>query len=180
MFISRSVLLSSGDEFEKVYTDIYEFCSTNQRERNCALDHLVELIRQFDPKSNVLGKMSCARTKTTAITDNVISLNSKESILEAIRANKFSLLTDESTDSSSVKNLATVAWLFFNVEIHDTFADLFEVNDCTSQGICERIVDYFTHNNIDYKKNMTGFGADGGSVMVGSKNSVVTRLLFVQ
>lgn len=150
------------------------------------VDHLIKLFKTFDTKSKILQKMSCARTKTTAIINNVIGLDSKEAVVEAMSTNKFSLLIDESTDCSTTKHLVMVARLLIKEEVYDVFAGLLEVNDCTAEGIYQLLVNFFAENNIDYKKNMVGFVSDGASVMMGSKNSVMTRLradipsLFVQ
>lgn len=48
------------------------------------------------------------RTKTTAIVKNVIGMSAKEELAELLKDNKFSILTDESTDIGSVKTSCVV------------------------------------------------------------------------
>jgi hypothetical protein len=45
------------------------------------------------------------RTKTTKIITNVLGKSQKEKIVEILKKRKFSLLIDESTDTSTGKNI---------------------------------------------------------------------------
>lgn len=64
------------------------------------VDHLIELLKSMDPKS-ILKKISCARTKCSAIIKYVIGEISREEVLQHMRNNQFSLIIDESTDTST-------------------------------------------------------------------------------
>lgn len=52
------------------------------------------------------------RTKTTAIIKNVIGDSAKEELTELLKNNKFSILTDESTDIGTVKTYCVVVRYF--------------------------------------------------------------------
>jgi len=52
--------------------------------------------------------ISTKRTKTTAIIKNVIGNSAKEELTESLKNNKFSILTDESTDIGTVNTSCVV------------------------------------------------------------------------
>lgn len=56
------------------------------------------------------------------------------------------------------------------------FLDLVPVSDGTADGLYRTIVDFFTKYNINWKKNLIGFASDGASVMMGTHNSLSTKL----
>lgn len=149
-------------------------------------DDLVKLIKSMDKASPILKKLSCGRTKCSAIISNVIGEVSKEEIFEIMRKNQFSLIIDESTDTSTQKHLALVVRTLHNDEVHDFFAGLIDVDDQTRNGIFQSIVTFFEDNNIPYLENMVGFANNGAAVMVGSKQEVAQKFksaiphLFIQ
>lgn len=67
------------------------------------------LIQAVDPKSEVIKKMTLGRTKCAAIVNGVISSYAFDQILHHIKSNKFSLLIDETTDTSTIKQLVLIA-----------------------------------------------------------------------
>lgn len=50
------------------------------------------------------------------------------------------------------------------------------MKEAKAEDIFEKIVEFFNDNNILYKENLIGFASDGASVMVGVRNSVMSRL----
>lgn len=70
-----------------------------------------------------------------------------------LKTHKFSIILDESTDRSAIKNLALVVRIVkepFN--IMDRFVTLIEVNSATSQALYDHVIQFFYTNNIPYKK----------------------------
>lgn len=55
-------------------------------------DNFVELLKSIDSKSEVLKRIQCNRTKTTAIIQNVIGKYSQEEMIRIAKENIFSLL----------------------------------------------------------------------------------------
>ena len=141
-------------------------------------DHLVSLIKSLSPESNVINKMSCNRTKATAIVTNVIGCTGFESLILKICNQQFSILIDESTDKSSTKHLAIVVRLmdYDEYKVRDEFLSLVEVKNCTAQGIYELIVNFFLKYSVPYKKNLIAFASDGANTMFGQHHSVKTLL----
>lgn len=58
----------------------------------------------------------------------------------------------------------------------DAFLTLLPVEDGTASGLHKLMDDYFNAANIDYKKMMIGFAADGANVMMGNRNSLSVLL----
>ncbi|XP_008182864.1 uncharacterized protein LOC103309369 [Acyrthosiphon pisum] len=77
-----------------------------------AADHLPGLLKDCFPDSEIAKGISTKRTKTTAIIKNVIGNSAKEELTESLKNNKFSILTDESTDIGTVKTSCVVVRLF--------------------------------------------------------------------
>jgi len=71
-------------------------------------DHLSDLIKEIFPDSEIAKSINCKRTKTTAIVKNVIGASQKTELAAKLRNQKFSLLTDESTDIGTVKTSCVV------------------------------------------------------------------------
>lgn len=63
------------------------------------------------------------RTKCTAIIKNVLGDYRQSILLSKLKSVKFSILIDESTDVSSIKNLGIVCRFVENGSIHDEFLD---------------------------------------------------------
>nr|CAI5863200.1 unnamed protein product [Callosobruchus analis] len=94
-----------------------------------------------------------------------------------MKNNKFSLIADESTDRSNVKNLALVVRINCQNEIiKDYFLALIPVQDATGAALFEHIIDFFNNYKVQYKENCIGFASDGANNMMGQHNSLVSRL----
>jgi len=137
-----------------------------------AMDHLSELIKNLDPDSEVLKNIQLKRTKTTSIMKNVIGRTHKEYLVDCLINSKFSILTDESTDISCVKQ-ACIVVRYFNRDIGKIvshFFDLANVFDSNNQEIAyegatgknlfNSLIKAFNDYNIP-SDNIIGFGSDG-------------------
>lgn len=143
-------------------------------------DHLTELIKSIvlsgiEPAQ--IRKLTCGRTKCTALINNVIGKTNFENLLEKLKTRKFSLLVDESTDNSAVKHLAIVVRYNENFKIKDEFLTLIPVASATAQNLYNLITNFFNQYNVPYKQNLVGFGADGANTMMGNINSLKTLLI---
>ncbi|KAF0723461.1 E3 SUMO-protein ligase KIAA1586-like, partial [Aphis craccivora] len=72
-------------------------------------DHLVELLKSINPE--VISKLSCNRTKATAIVKNVLGATGFDNLVAKIKNQQFSMIIDESTDKTDTKHLAIVVRL---------------------------------------------------------------------
>lgn len=144
------------------------------------MNHLPKLIQAVCTDSQIAKQFKCSRTKSTALVTNVIGVASSSSLIKDLRENKFSIILDESTDRATIKHLAVVARIVKctdkKLTVRDEFVTLIEVRDATSEALYIHLVEFFCKNNIPYKDNMIGYAGDGANNMMGSKNSLKTRL----
>lgn len=125
-------ILSSTSTLEKKPKEVELRIAMFVTEHNISFnitDHLVQLIKSISPE--VIGKISCNRTKTTAIVNNVLGATNFENLVAKIKHKKFTIIIDESTDKSTTKHLAVVVHLLdFNVyEVRDEFLCLIDISD---------------------------------------------------
>ncbi|XP_050065788.1 E3 SUMO-protein ligase KIAA1586-like isoform X3 [Aphis gossypii] len=139
-------------------------------------DHLVNLINSIKLEPKHLAKLTYDRTKCTSIINNVIAATRFEYLKNYLKTNKFSLLVDESTDTSSVKNLAMVVRTCQNFEVSDQFLTLLLVANATADSMYKAITDFFNSYDIPYTINLIGFAADGANAMMGKSHSLQSFL----
>ncbi|XP_045133114.1 uncharacterized protein LOC123517180 [Portunus trituberculatus] len=143
-------------------------------------DHLIDLNKRMFPDSSIAAEMSMKRTKCTNIV-NKLGKFSTERLAEKLRWCKFSIIVDEITDCSDIKSLAIMTKYFDEDEstIKIAMLDIVDVhsdaNGSTGQGLFNIIKHCLIHHNIPLD-NLTGFASDGASNMMGTFNSVTSRL----
>ncbi|CAH0406487.1 unnamed protein product [Chilo suppressalis] len=127
------------------------------------------------------------RTKVTAVVKNAIGEGHKADLAKKLTTNKFSALTDETTDVSTIKTACVVVRYFDNdaQKICSVFWELYkifketgtdDVPTANAENIYKALMDSFNIRNIPLT-NMIGFGSDGCNVMMGDRDSVKTGLL---
>ena len=166
-------------------------------------DHLCNLLKECFPDSNIAQDMNFKRMKMTKIVGNVIGSSHKANLADTLQHTKFSVLTDESTDISSVKiSCIVVRYLDESTtkmcskfwELHPIFSNcncnvgggknvptILSKDDAKTanegapgKNIFEGIMESFRKYSIP-TDNIVGFASDGCNVMMGSKNSVSSR-----
>jgi len=151
------------------------------------MDHLTELIISLDPTSEVLKNMHLQRTKTTAVIKHVIGKSHKEYLIDCLVQTKLSILTNESTDISCIKQ-ACIVVRYFNRDIGRIVSHFFELSNvfepknyqkahegATGKNLYDCLYKSFAENNIPFN-NVIGFGSDGCNSMMGAHNSVASRM----
>lgn len=85
----------------------------------------------------------------------------------------YSILIDETTDISIVKQMTLMARYFTpNMELKTTFLELIDLPDGKADTIMTSLKNFFTTHQLDTSR-LIGFGSDGASVMVGRKTGVI-------
>lgn len=147
------------------------------------VDHLCDLYKRIFPDSKVAQGLNMKRTKATAVAHKMSSAISGD-LASRLRVNKFSIIIDETTDSSKTKCLAIVVKYYDMLDsfVRTKLLSLLNVYDENNNGLGEsaealyenmlQILRYF-HIPLE---NCIGFAADTTNVMFGSANSVVSRL----
>ena len=110
-------------------------------------DHFTKLAKQLFPASNIAGKFSSGRMKTTMIVKKALAPRLDANVVQLCQNQKFSLLTDESNDEGGKKTL-TILVKVFNPEIARAvtrFVDIPICNIGTGANIFETIDTYFRY-----------------------------------
>lgn len=143
------------------------------------MDHLCALVKKICPDSDIAKKLSCGRTKTTAILCNVLGDESFTQLCNELKDKRFSLIVDESTDkSTTVKHLCLVVrFTDTSGKVKDNFLTLIKLVDADANTLYKHIVDFFEAHEIPYKTNLVGLASDGANVMMGNNHSLKSLLL---
>lgn len=143
------------------------------------MDHLPKLIYSVCPDSSIAKDIECGRTKVTAITNECLATESLSILLNSLRASGgfYSLIVDETTDTSTKKSLAVVIRFYHQKlqKVKDCFLGLLEVESGDSQSLFNCICELLNKHEIPIN-NMLGFAGDNASVIMGVKSGIVARL----
>lgn len=145
-------------------------CSIN------AIDHLGEVIRK-NAKGSTLENLRLHRTKCSALIHSVLSPSLRDEVVADIRGKKYSLMVDESTDTSVEKMLVICARYFSEKfkKIVTVFFGLYPVIQATGEALFQIVTDSVTEHGMTLV-DCIGIGCDGAAVMVGEHNSVWSRI----
>ncbi|CAH2109219.1 unnamed protein product [Euphydryas editha] len=127
------------------------------------------------------------RTKATAIITEVIGESEKSSLAEKLKTEKFSAMSDESTDVSTHKASCIIVryYDFEENKIMSKFWDLCKIFSSDDQKTAEegatgeKLYNILMRSFSDWDistENMIGLSANGCNVMMGGNNSVASRL----
>ncbi|XP_064089215.1 uncharacterized protein LOC135203419 [Macrobrachium nipponense] len=139
-------------------------------------EHMPQLIQAICKDSEIAKQIKYSGIKLTSLLNNVTGKDSCNQLLAHQQKSKFSLIVDESTDKGCIKHLCMVARTFLNDEVKDCFLGLIPLQHAAAVALYNNIVSFFRDNQIDYKHNMIGFGADGANAMLGAHNSLSSHL----
>jgi len=111
------------------------------------MEHLPKLIQAVCLDSQIAKGLKCGRTKLTSLVTNVIVALSKSRIINDLKANKFSIFLDKSTDRSALKHLAVVAHVVKNTRnyfsVKDEFITLIEVQIPAEKSLYNHVKQFF-------------------------------------
>ncbi|CAH1968566.1 unnamed protein product [Acanthoscelides obtectus] len=82
-------------------------------------DHLIPLLKDIFPDSKIAQGMQMGRTKATGVIKHVLAKSHFEELIDELKAKKFSILVDESTDIGVVKNIC-VCVRYFSEKTNET------------------------------------------------------------
>lgn len=138
------------------------------------------LNRKMFPDSKIAAHMALKRTKCTSLA-NVFGNYVAGSLIQKLQVNKFSIIIDETTDCSTTKACAILVKFYDTVErkICTALLDLVNIYDnhgsASGEALFNIIMNCLNSNSIPLS-NLIGFAADGASNIMGSLNSVSSRL----
>ena len=147
-------------------------------------DHFTDLCKVMFPDSAIAQGVHMKRSKCTEMTHK-LGNKIKEELAAKLRKNKFSVIIDESTDTSKTKCLSVIVKFLDSedgyiktrmLSLMDTYGDEREQVGSSSLSIYNMLMETLHNNNIP-RENLVGFAADGTNSMMGNANSVASRLL---
>ena len=143
-------------------------------------DDLVDLLRSLFPLDCALKNATLGKQKATNIIRQVIAFDYLHEAVAALRERKFSIIIDETTDKSTLKQLAILA-TYFDMETFTSkyyLVDMIEVVDGTAKGIYSALKQACADQFIPMD-NLIGYSSDTTNVMFGEHNSV-SKLLVTE
>lgn len=143
---------------------------------------MLDTFRNAAPDSKILAQASLKKTKATAVSVNVIGKFAKDELVNILKNTKYSILTDESTDISTIKTNAIVV-RYFCITTKKIVSKFYELGNvfldgntkCDADTLYNIIIKSFNDKNIP-NENIIGFASDGCNLMMGEKNSVSSRM----
>ncbi|KAJ8963505.1 hypothetical protein NQ314_005584 [Rhamnusium bicolor] len=143
------------------------------------IDTLDALCTNIFPDSTIAKGINLHRTKATTILKNVLGNSFLEDINDTlgVEGNFFSLVMDETTDQSTIKQCCFTAIMYNNEnnKVETVFLDMVEVESGTASGLHECLKDMLKKKHIPIN-NMVGFSSDITNVMAGEHVSVFANL----
>ncbi|XP_066939776.1 zinc finger BED domain-containing protein 5-like [Macrobrachium rosenbergii] len=156
-------------------------------EHNVALnmaDHLIDLVKDIFPDSEIAQSITLKRSKSAYVM-KALGNAAQQVVVESIKKNKFSMIIDETTDISTSKTCAVL------VKYHDEVSkkietrlldllNLYDPSNSDSEGSTgQHLFNLITKLLLDHQiplENLIGFAADGASNIMGTRNSLTSRL----
>lgn len=145
------------------------------------MDDISENVADWFPDSKIAKDFSSKRTKGSMMIKNVIGKLNKEDLSTKLRSCHFTLLVDESTDISTTEKMALVV-IYFDVEIGKVqyrFYRLVDLKEAKAESIFAAIKACLEEDKIPLA-NVMALGTDGANVMIGARNSVLSRFRDAQ
>lgn len=151
-------------------------------------DHLTDLLKEVVTDSKLIKEIELKRTKITGVVKNVLGEGHKADLAQKLQNNQFSVMTDETTDVSTVKTACVVVRYFDQEaqkicsafwELYKVFKETPDADDiptANAENLYRALIDSLTNRNVPLN-NVIGFGSDGCNVMMGDNDSVKTRFI---
>lgn len=143
-------------------------------------EDIMALNRKMFPDSKIAAHMALKRTKCTSLA-NVVGNYVAGKLNQKLQNNKFSIIIDETTDFSTNEACAILVKFYDTVErtITTSLLDLANIYDnyesASGEALFNVIMNCLNSRSIPIS-NLIGFAADGASNIMGSINSVTSRL----
>ncbi|KAJ0169456.1 hypothetical protein K1T71_015043 [Dendrolimus kikuchii] len=141
------------------------------------IDHLTDLCKEFFCDSKWAKDIKMHRTKCTQVINQVLASHFRETLLQDIGTQKYSILLDESTDVNVSKyNGIVIRYFSLNMNnIVSSILSLEPIEKANARGIVTSLIKCLESHNLPIQ-NMIGIGTDNALVMTGRNNSVIEIL----
>ena len=131
--------------------------------------------KQFSD-SKIASQMSCARTKSEAITRGVLAPFTEESAVSTIKKAEFFAISSDASSHGNLKTFPLVSRYFTPEDgVSHKVLDFYEDSKEASADIFECIINVLVKHELSVEK-VSGYSADNANVNFGRKNSVFQKL----
>ena len=173
----REFFSSTKDAAAKVEIKFCSFIAEHNLPISLCED-LVALLRNLFPSDAALKNVTLGKQKATNTIRQVLGFYYMMEGIDNLQSHKFSLIVDETTDRSTVSQLAILG-SYFDAErlnMKFVFIDIVKMPDGKADTIYGKIIECFQERNIPMA-NVIGFWADTCNVMFGKNHSVSQMLV---
>lgn len=140
---------------------------------------LLDLFQEIGKEPAVLQGMVMGKTKTTAVINKVVCVRESNRIVKVVRATKFSIFVDESTDITNDKWM-TLMIRYVDPETLIINTELLKlIHLDATNGSADKLTKEFTGALAEKEvlpEQIISLACDNASVMVGSKTSFKVRM----
>ena len=140
-------------------------------------DHFTKLCKVMFPDSKIAEPFACARTKTTALITHALGPSTEDAVVSACQTQPFTILCDGGNDNFHKKYFGVMVrlWDIRRSEAVVRFLDCRVCNTATGQTLFDALSAVLEMRLIPWEK-VIGFASYSASVMVGRRNSVLSRI----
>ena len=176
----QSAMSRSKNSLEDDITSAELHFTTFISEHNLAFlaaDHFTKLCKWMFPDSKVAEGFSCGRTKTTVIVKFVLAPTFNADVIKECQTSPFTLLCDGGNDQFGKKYFAIMVRIWDNAKRQAVtrFLAMLVCNDSTAEALFNAVSVELESRDIPWE-NLIGYASDTASVMVGVRNSVLSRI----
>jgi hypothetical protein len=126
--------------------------------------------------SAIAKKMSCGRTKSSSIVENVLAIAAQEILLSELKSAKyFSIGTDSSNKGNMKMFPLTVQYFSVDDGIKRGLLDFYEDPQESSEAVKDQIIRVLKNNDLEIN-NVSALSADNAAVNYGKNVSVYQKL----
>ncbi|KAJ8041329.1 hypothetical protein HOLleu_12119 [Holothuria leucospilota] len=168
---------TSSDAISKMEIKLCSFLAENNLPLSLS-DDLVALLKSLFPNDETLKGVTLGKQKATNTVRQTLGFYYMKENIDILKSRKFSIIIDETTDSSTQSQMAVLATYFdeINFRMSLIFVDLISMPDGKADTIYNTVLQCFKDKNIPMK-NIIGFCADTCNVMFGAHHSVAQLLV---
>ena len=183
--IGAAFSVSSGNRSVKESVTLAELHFTYfSIEHNLPLapaNHFGKLCGEVFPDSKIAEQCSSARTKSTAMVTHALTAAADENVTKACRNQPFRILCDGGNDQFNKKYFGIMVryWDEAACKVVTRFLDMPVCNISNSETLFNALDNVLTKRSIPWK-NVVGIASDSANVMIGKRNSVLSRVLQQQ
>ena len=182
--ISSALSKTSTGSLEEKITTAELYFTTFIAEHNLPFlvgDHFTKLCKVMFPDSKIADGFACGRTKSTAIMKHALSPHFNDEVSQMCQSSPFTILCDGGNDQAERKYFAIMVryWDDKSCQAVSRFLAMPVCNVSTAEALFDAMDRELESRKIPWS-NVIGYASDTANVMVGARNSVLSRIKLKQ